>query len=130
MKHIKLISILLAGLAILLLAACSGSADGPAQAIEGYIQALADKDQDTLVSLSCNAWEESALMELDSLSGVGAQVVDLSCQESGKDGEDSLVTCTGKLELDYNGELQELDLSGRTLLARLEDGEWRACGYK
>jgi hypothetical protein len=121
--------LLLAGFAILVQAGCA-SQSGPAQAIEGYIQALANKDQDTLVSLSCNAWEESALMELDSLTGVTAVVQDLSCQETGKDGEDSLVSCTGKLVLNYNGELQDLDLSGRILIAHQEDGEWRACGYK
>ena len=129
MRRIKFVLILLAGFALLILIGCSNQ-NAPAQVIEGYIQALANKDQDTLVSLSCNDWEESALMELDSLAGVTAQVKDLSCQETGKDGEDSLVTCTGKLELNYNGELQDLDLSGRTLIARQEDGEWRACGYK
>jgi hypothetical protein len=129
MKHNKLATILLIGLAALILAGCS-SQGGAAQAVEGYLQALADKDQDTLVSLSCNAWEESALMELDSLVGVTAETQDLSCQESGTDGEDTLVTCTGKLVLNYNGELQDLDVSGRTMIARQEDGEWRACGYK
>lgn len=130
MKHMNLRWILLVGIAMLTLVGCSDPQDNPAQAIQGYIQALADKDQNALVNHSCNAWEESALIELDSLTGVTAQVVDLVCQEIGKDGEDSLVTCTGKLELNYNGELQDLDLSGRTLIARFEDGEWRACGYK
>lgn len=129
MKHNKLATILLIALACLILAGCS-SQGGAAQAVEGYLQALADKDQDTLVSLSCNAWEESALLELDSLVGVTAETQDLSCQESGTDGEDTLVTCTGKLVLNYNGELQDLDVSGRTMIARQEDGEWRACGYK
>jgi len=129
MKQIKFKWILLAGLAMLILVGCTSQSD-PAQAIEGYINALATKDKDTLVNLSCNAWEESAMLELDSLTGVTAEVKDLSCQESGKDGEDSLVTCSGKLVLNYNGELQDLDLSGRTLIARQEDGEWRACGYK
>jgi hypothetical protein len=129
MKQNKLATIFLITLAGLILAGCS-SQDGAAQAVEGYLQALADKDQDTLVSLSCNAWEESALMELDSLVGVTAESQDLSCQESGTDGEDTLVTCTGKLVLNYNGELQDLDVSGRTMIARQEDGEWRACGYK
>lgn len=121
--------ILWVGLAVLFLAGCS-SQGGAAQAVEGYLQALADKDQDTLTNLSCNAWQESALMELDSLVGVTAEAQDLACQESGTDGEDTLVTCSGKLVLNYNGELQDLDLSGRTLVARQEDGEWRVCGYK
>lgn len=121
--------ILWVGLAVLILAGCS-SQGGAAQAVEGYLQALADKDQDTLTNLSCNAWQESALMELDSLVGVTAEAQDLICEESGTDGEDTLVTCSGKLVLNYNGELQDLDLSGRTLVARQEDGEWRVCGYK
>ena len=129
MRQIKFKSILLIGLAVLVLAGCSSQND-PAQAIEGYINALAAKDKDALVSLSCNAWEENALLELDSLTGVTAEVQDLSCEVTGADGEDNLVTCTGKLVLNYNGELQDLDLSGRTLIAHQEDGEWRACGYQ
>lgn len=129
MKQIRCKWILLAGLAALILVGCT-SQSGPEQAIEGYITALANKDKDTLVSLSCNAWEENALLELDSLTGVTAEIKDLSCQVTGTDGDDNLVTCNGKLVLNYNGELQDLDLSGRTLIAHQEDGEWRACGYK
>lgn len=118
------------GLVGFLLAACSGNQGSPTQAIESYIQALADKDQDKLINITCNAWEEGALMELDSLTGVTAQVKDLACQAISEEDTESLVTCNGKLELNYSGELQELDLAGRTWIARLEDGEWRACGYK
>jgi hypothetical protein len=129
MKHLKITSIFWVAFLLLLLAGCS-SQGGAAQAVEGYIQALADKDQDSLVNLSCNDWQENALLELDSLVGVTAETQDLTCQESGTDGADTLVTCSGKLVLNYNGELQDLDLSGRTMIARQEDGEWRACGYK
>ena len=129
MRKIKLIGGFLLLLTSALLAGCA-SQNGPTEAIEGYITALANKDQEALVGYSCNAWEENALLELDSLTGVTAEVQDLDCQEKGTDGEDKLVTCAGKLVLNYNGELQDLDLSGRTLIAHQEDGEWRACGYK
>ena len=31
--------------------------------------------------------------------------------------------------LNYNGELQEMDLAARQYLARQEGGQWRMCGY-
>lgn len=130
MKPIKFLLLLILLCGSLILGGCANNQAGPAQAIEGYFQALANKDKDKLVNLSCNAWEENALVELDSLAGVTAELNEMSCQESGKEGEDSLVNCNGSLELNYDGEIQALDLSGRVLVARYEDGEWRACGYK
>lgn len=103
---------------------------GSAQAVEGYYQALAEKDKDRLINLSCVDWEQSALMELDSLTGVGSELNEIKCQETSIEGENSLVTCSGELALDYNGELQSLALDGRTIVVRIEDGEWRVCGYK
>ena len=130
MKQNRYVGLLLIFLMTLVLASCGNSQSEPAQAIEAYFQALAAKDRDALVNLSCNEWEENALVELDSLTGVSAEVNELNCQASGQEGDDRLVNCTGGLELNYNGEIQALDLSARTLIARQEDGEWRACGYK
>ncbi len=113
----------------ILLAACSASQNGAVTAVESYIQALSNKDTTQVSNLSCAEWEASALVEVDSLAGVGTKVENLSCQQSGQEGADTYVSCTGVLALDYNGEAQQIDLSARTYIARQEGGEWRMCGY-
>jgi hypothetical protein len=99
-------------------------------AIESYIQALSDRDTTMVSNLSCADWEQSALVEADSFTSVGSSVENLACSEDGKEGSDRIVSCTGTLVLDYNGEAQQIDLSKRTYIARMEDGEWRMCGYR
>jgi len=127
MRYLIVLSML--GLGILL-AACgsSASSNGPQIAVEGYIKALAGNDEAGLSALSCADWESSALTELDSLQAVTAKVEDLSCQQSGKDGQTVLVHCTGKMILSYNGEDQELDLSTRTYDVVEQNGNWLVCG--
>ncbi len=113
------------------LSACSTSnSNGAVDAVEGYVNALAGNDEATLSSLSCADWETSALTELDSLQAVTATVEALSCQQSGTDGNATLVDCTGKMILSYNGEDQELDLSTRTYKVVEQDGNWLVCGVQ
>jgi len=113
------------------LSACSTSnSNGAVDAVEGYVNALAGNDEATLSSLSCADWETSALTELDSLQAVTASVDSLSCQQSGTDGDATLVDCTGKMILSYNGEDQELDLSTRTYKVVEQDGNWLVCGVQ
>ncbi|HNT24273.1 MAG TPA: hypothetical protein PKM21_07905 [Anaerolineales bacterium] len=114
---------------LLMLAGCGGSSGSPADAIEAYLQALVAKDQDQLVNYSCVDWEEQAIIELDSLVTVTAELQDLQCKEASQVNTDALVDCSGKIVFNYNGELQELDLSTRQYVAREEDGQWRMCGY-
>ena len=119
---ILIISIMLTG--------CSSDNGDPTAAIEAYIQALSDRDTNRVSNLSCADWEQNALVEADSFTSVGSSVENLACREEGKEGSDSIISCTGTLVLDYNGEAQQIDLSRRTYIARLEDGEWRMCGYR
>ncbi len=129
-KSARIIRALIVGVSLMLLfTACSSGQDGAAKAIEAYIQALSDKNSVQLSNLSCSAWEAQAALELDSLTAVGSKVENLACQQTGQDGPDIYVSCTGKLALDYNGEAQQIDLSTRTYIARQEDGEWKMCGY-
>ena len=109
--------------------ACGNGEDEPARAIEKYITALSVKNSVQLSNLSCNAWQPEAIVEMDSLAGVGSKVEKLACQKTGEEGSDTYVSCTGVLALDYNGEAQQIDLASRTYIARQEDGEWRMCGY-
>jgi hypothetical protein len=110
--------------------ACTAGGNGAAEVIEAYIRALVNKDTTQISNLSCADWEKEALMEVDSMTAVGTSLTDLSCRQVGQVDEDILVSCTGILALDYNGEAQEIDLSAHNFIARMEAGEWRMCGYR
>jgi len=123
--------LLLFGIFTLLgLSACTVSNDAPAQTIERYYQALAEKDQDQLTNLSCAEWETSALMELDSFMNVETTLQDVECQTVHQGEDKALVNCTGAIAASYEGELREFPISGQTYRLVLEAGEWRMCGYE
>ncbi len=130
-NYSRIISIFIPLIAfIFILSACSSSQNGAVTAIENYIRAESDQNEAQVSNLSCASWEVSALVEVDSLAGVGSKVENLACEQAGENGADTYVSCTGVLALDYNGEAQQIDLSSRTYIARQEGGEWRMCGYK
>ncbi|HVF25089.1 MAG TPA: hypothetical protein VNA23_04325 [Anaerolineales bacterium] len=114
----------------LLLVACASSADAPAKAVENYLNALVEKDADRLSTLVCSAWEEDALIELDSFQAVTARLAGAACTQTGTDGEIALVDCTGSIIASYNDEDQELDLSVRTYQVTQESGDWLVCGVR
>ncbi len=124
--------LLLAILSLPVLSACTGGGqtNDAATAIEAYNQALVAKDSNGLANLSCASWEANAKNELDSFGAVSARLEQPSCQISGKDGEFTLVSCTGKIIADYNGENLEINLGDRTYKAIQEGGDWRMCGYR
>lgn len=114
-----------------LLSACGTSNnDAPAKAVESYLTALVDKDANRLPTLVCGDWEEDALIELDSFQAVTARLEDVSCTQTGTDGDTSLVLCNGKIVATYNNEDQELDLSVRTYQVVQEGGDWLVCGTR
>lgn len=115
----------------IILSACGASAsDGATTAVEGYITALATKDQAALISNSCADWEDDALIELDSFALVEVTVDGMSCIESGTDGDKTLVDCQGKFQMSYGGEPQELELSARTYEVIQQSGDWLVCGVR
>jgi len=114
----------------LLLTACASNADAPAKAVDNYLNALVEKDADRLPTLVCGAWEEDALIELDSFQAVTARLEDAACVQTGTDGDTALVHCTGKIIASYNNEDQELDLSVRTYQVTREGGDWLVCGTR
>ncbi|MBK8421099.1 hypothetical protein [Candidatus Villigracilis saccharophilus] len=129
MKKVLLICIF--GLGILLSACGSSAASSPAVgAVEGYVNAIVANDADKLSALSCADWESDALIELDSLQAVTSTLDGFACQETGTDGEATLVHCDGKMILSYNGENQELDLSTRTYQVVEQSGDWLICGVR
>ncbi len=125
----KLFLILL--LASAWLTACGPSAsDAPAKAVEDYLNALVTKDADRLPTLVCGEWEEDALIELDSFQAVTASLENVSCTQTGTDGDTALVLCTGNIVASYNDEDQRLDLSVRTYQVIEQGGDWLVCGTR
>lgn len=115
----------------LIVSACGANDSGASQTVEAYVTALASKDEAGLISNSCAAWEESALLELDSLELVEVSLANgIECQETGTDGDKTLVNCTGKLQMSYGGEPQELDFSKITYEVVNENGNWLVCGTR
>ena len=123
----------LIGILFLLIATgCTNSRDtsNAVGAIEAYNQALVAKNADQLSTLSCAAWEADAKNELDSFSAVTAMLNDMKCEESGQDGDTTLVSCTGEITANYGNEVLTINLADRTYQAVYEGGEWRMCGYR
>ena len=54
----------------------------------------------------------------------------VSCTQTGTDGDTALVNCTGNIIMSYNNEDQALDLSVRTYQVTQEGGEWLVCGTR
>jgi hypothetical protein len=130
--HSRLLSCLLAALILLALAGCgssSSSGDAPT-AVESYLKALVAKDANQVVNLSCAAWESEARVELDSFDAVTVTLEDPDCRENGQEGDYKLVSCSGKIVANYNGEDLEIDLGERNFQALYEGGDWRMCGYR
>jgi hypothetical protein len=126
-----LLTLVLTVAASLLLAACSSSnTDAPAKAVEEYLNTLVAKDADRLPTLVCGAWEEDALIELDSFQAVTARLEGVACEKTGTDGDTTLVLCNGSIIASYNNEDQELDLSVRTYQVVQEGGDWLVCGTR
>jgi hypothetical protein len=117
-------------LPLILTACASQTASGAPAAIATYFQSLAAKDQNQLVNASCAAWETNALQELRTFDAVTITLEDLNCQESGVDGETTLVSCSGKIVANYGNEVLEINLADRGYQAIEEGGEWRMCGYR
>lgn len=128
----KLLSILLVVIvANLVLSACSSkTTDAPSKAVEDYLNALVAKDADRLPSLVCADWENDALLELDSFQAVTAKLDNVACKQTGKDGDNTLVNCTGNIVTTYNNENQNIDLSVRTYQVVQEGGDWLVCGTR
>lgn len=116
---------------IMLLPACaSNNENAPVQAVEDYLTALVEKDENRLTTLSCGDWEDDALLELDSFQAVTTRLEGLACEQTGTDGDTALVQCKGNIIATYNEEDQQLDLSTRTYQVVQEGGEWLVCGTR
>ena len=104
---------------------CSGGGGDAASVTKAYLQALVDKNENTISDLSCADWEAQAKLEVESMQSVKAELKDVSCKVSGTDGDKTLVSCQGSIQFTYTNESQQLDLSQRTYEMAKEGGEWR-----
>jgi len=120
----------LAACAALLLSGCtSQSAGNASQAVENYLKALAARDLNEMIAVSCTDWEADARIEYDSFTAVTLELKDLQCQQADGEGDSAKVTCTGSLIANYGAENLEIDIADRPFRAVIQSGEWRMCGY-
>jgi hypothetical protein len=117
-------------LASLTFSACASGQDAPAQAVEHYYQALVEKDQDRMVSLTCAEFESQALLEFDSFVSVETTLADFSCETVSQEDGTAQVTCQGAISASYQGEVRDFPLSGQTYQVIQQAGEWLMCGYE
>lgn len=113
------------------LAGCGNASksDRAAGAVEGYLQALAERDLNQMISQSCAAWEAQARLEYDSFAAVKLELNDVSCQAAGEDQAYTLVACTGSIIANYGNEDLQIDVADQTFQVIQEGGDWRVCGY-
>src|SRR5687768_132494 len=91
------------GMLILLGAGCATQRDA-VQTIEQYLNARVKADETTLRQLSCNAWEEQAALEAASFGMMNASLENMSCQRGAETTNGVIVTCSGQMTTNYNGE--------------------------
>ncbi len=127
MRHILLLAATVV-IGLLTLAACADQ-DSATDAIARYLKAQVAGDTDQLIAGSCPEWEAGAKAAAAAFQSVDADIENLSCKETGKDGDYTLVTCSGTIVLQYRGEDQRRQaLPGLTYRAIEQDGAWKMCG--
>ncbi|GAB1422537.1 hypothetical protein MASR2M15_27710 [Anaerolineales bacterium] len=132
MTHWK--SILILGLALLLLTACSGPTlddsslestpdDAAARTVIDYLQAKIDADTDRIGALLCSEMESFLERESKTFETVSdARLDGATCSFDG----DSTVSCEGQIIATYGTEDTEFGLGNYRVVE--EDGEWKWCG--
>ena len=125
LRGAKSAAVAVLSLLVLLLGGCSQAGDPGAVTLK-YLQARANADVEAIRSVSCAAWEGKAVAEADSFRSMNAKLDNVSCKQSGTDGDAALVTCSGQITTTYNGEDRGRPIPGYRL--EQEDGEWKVCG--
>jgi hypothetical protein len=112
----------------LTLAGCGGDTpasndDAAGNVVVQYIQAKIDGKADVLRGLLCAGQEANLEREAQSFSGVKAHLENAVCK---KDANANIVTCSGSIVAEYNGENTNFPLTKYTVVQ--EDGQWKWCG--
>jgi hypothetical protein len=121
-------------LPVLLAVGCKPSQEAPVQTVQAYLTALAGKDENMLIGLTCKEWEDQALLEYDAFGNVTTELKDVSCKLVGQtpnsQGETVYsVNCTGAISASYNGEMRTFDLRDRVYQVVDRGGSLQVCGY-
>ena len=111
-----------------ILSACSSGKHPSAVSVETFLQALVDKDEARMVSLTCSTYETDALLEYDAFSLVKTRLEGLDCQASSVQDNTASVACQGTIIATYGSEDQDFDLSGRVYQVVNHAGDWLVCG--
>ena len=115
-----------------ILSGCSGASnsDPAARAVEKYLQSLAGRDLNQMITNACTAWEAQARQEYDSFSAVSLELNEVSCKSTGQEQAYTLVDCTGSIIANYGNEDLQIDVADQTFRVIQEGGDWRVCGYQ
>lgn len=125
----KMLWFLIGILSLLTFAACTAGGGHPAaDTVESYLRALAEKDEATLVSLTCQDYEANALLEYDAFGMVETRLEGLECLTDKVEDGAAQVSCQGQIIATYGAENQSFELSGRFYRVIDQDGAWLVCG--
>jgi len=115
----------------LALGGCSGpgSGSGAVGAVDSYYQSIIAQNSDQLNNVICPEFQDAAQVELDSFQGVKTELQGLSCQEAGKEGQNTLVKCAGKIVATYGSEKMDFPIDDRVHKVQNQSGSWKVCGY-
>ncbi|MCL4803849.1 MAG: hypothetical protein KJ046_06100 [Anaerolineae bacterium] len=130
------IIVLVALLVFLALTACGGSGDGgsqsgtdrPARAVESYLNAKVQGDQNGIRSGLCSAMEADLERELHAFETVSnATIENMSCASDDPSSQaETTVRCSGEIVALYGTEETNFPLTSYRAVS--EDGEWKWCG--
>lgn len=109
--------------AVVILAACSSAASGPAEAVTQYLQAKTEGNRDRLRPLLCASMEADLDGEAISFKGVNAKLENAVCKENAGT---NTVTCSGQIVATYTNEQMRFPLG--TYRVVQENGQWKWCG--
>ncbi len=107
----------------------SGSEKEAEIVVEQFLFALAEKNELVISNISCPAWEEEALLELDALQLVKSTITDLDCFTSKKTEDSTEISCNGVFTNSYNNENSVWDLSSYTFDVTNSNGARLLCGF-
>lgn len=120
----RLFTLLLIGI-LPLLAACAEEGS-PTEAVEAYLQARTESDEDAIRQLTCAAQEAQVPTIAASFAAFDVSLQDVSCERGDEIDGFTVVTCEGNFFFDYGQETQELAVGNYRTTQ--EDGEWKVCG--
>jgi hypothetical protein len=116
---------------ITLAVACGGNGEpgggDPAGAVERYLTAKVNSDDDTIRALLCSEMEAVLERELRTFESVsGAEIQGMACTADPPAGTIARVACDGQIVALYGTEETVFPLSAYRAVQ--EDGEWKWCG--